>query len=46
MEAPEQMCEICTKLIIKTPERRQPRRSGVFIVVNFEHISHIFLVFP
>ena len=34
-------CEICSKLTIKTPERR---RSGVFIV-NFEHISHLFLVF-
>ena len=33
-------CEICSKLTIKTPERR----SGVFIV-NFEHISHRFLVF-
>ena len=37
-------CEICSKLIIKTPERRQCRCSGVFIV-NFEHISHLFLVF-
>ena len=27
-----------------TPERRYWRRSGVFIV-NFEHISHLFLVF-
>ena len=35
-------CEICSKLTIKTPERR--RRSGVFIV-NFEHISHLVLVF-
>ena len=32
------------KLTIKTPERHQRRRSGVFIV-NFEHISHLFLVF-
>ena len=32
-------CEICSKLTIKTPERRQWRLSGVFIV-NFEHISH------
>ena len=32
-------CEICSKLTIKTPER-----LGVFIV-NFEHISHLFLVF-
>ena len=37
-------CEICSKLTIKTPERRQWRRSGVFIV-NFEHISHLGLVF-
>ena len=32
------------QLTIKTPERCQWRRSGIFIV-NFEHISHIFLVF-
>ena len=37
-------CEICSKLIIKTPERRQWHRSCVFIV-NFEHISHLVLVF-
>ena len=36
--------EICSKLTIKTPERRHCRRSGVFIV-NFEHTSHLFLVF-
>ena len=29
-------CEICSKLIIKIPERR----SGIFIV-HFEHISHL-----
>ena len=34
-------CEICSKLTIKIPERH---RFGVFIV-NFEHISHLFLVF-
>ena len=34
-------CEICSKLTIKTPERR---RFGVFIV-NFETISHLVLVF-
>ena len=34
-------CEICSKLTIKTSERR---RSGVFIV-NFEHISYLVLVF-
>ena len=37
-------CEICSKLAIKTPERRRWRHSGVFIV-NFEHISHLVLVF-
>ena len=37
-------CEICSKLTIRTPERRQLRHSGVFIV-NFEHISHLVLVF-
>ena len=37
-------CEICSKLTIKTPERRYWRRSGVFIV-NFEHISHLVLMF-
>ena len=37
-------CEICSKLTIKTPERRQWRHSDVFIV-NSEHISHIFSVF-
>ena len=38
------MCEIYSKLTIKTPERRHRRRSGVFIV-NFELILHIVLVF-
>ena len=37
-------CEICSKLTIKTPERGQWPRSGVFIV-NFYHISHLVLVF-
>ena len=32
------------KVNINTPERRQWRRSGVFIV-NFEHIPHVVLVF-
>ena len=32
------------KVTIKIPERYQRRRSGVFIF-NFEHISHLFLVF-
>ena len=34
IETLEKKCEICSKLTIKTPERRQLRRSGVFIV-NF-----------
>ena len=37
-------CEICSKLTIKTPERRQWHLSGV-VIVNFEHISHLLLVF-
>ena len=39
------MCEIGSKLTIKTTEQRHLRRSGVFIV-NFEPILHIILVFP
>ena len=33
-------CEICSDLTIKTPERRQWRRTGDFIV-NFGHILHL-----
>ena len=36
-------CEMF-KVNMKTPERRQRRRSGVFIV-NSEHISLIFVAF-
>ena len=36
-------CQKCLKLTIKTPERRHWYRFGVFIV-NFEHISHLFVV--
>ena len=36
-------CEICSKLTRKIPERRQWRRSGVFIV-KFEHISSVYTV--
>ena len=39
------MCEICSKLTIKTSERCQWRRSSVFNV-SFEQVSHIFLVSP
>ena len=35
--------EICSKLTITIPERHHCHHSGVFIV-NFEHISHLFLV--
>ena len=38
------MCEICSKLKIKIPERRHRRGSGVFIV-NSEQVSLIVLVF-
>ena len=38
------MYETCSKLTIKTTERRRWCRLGVFIV-NFEHISYLVLVF-
>ena len=34
------MCEICSRLIIKTTERRHRRYFRVFIG-NFEQVSHI-----
>ena len=37
-------CEICSKLTIKIPERRQCRRCGI-VIANFEHISHLVLEF-
>ena len=37
-------CGRCSKLTIKTPERRQWHRSGVF-VINLEYISRLVLVF-
>ena len=37
-------CKICSKWTIKTPEQRQWRRSGG-LIFNFEHISHLSLVF-
>ena len=40
-ETLEQRCEICSKLTIKLPKRRQwPRFEG--FIVNFEHISHLY----
>ena len=39
------MCEISSKLIIKTSKRRQWHLSGVFNV-NFEQISDIVFAFP
>ena len=42
MEIP--VCEICSKLAIKTSERRYLRRSGVFID-NFKQILYIVLAF-
>ena len=44
IETLEQGVKYVLKLMIKTPERRHWRRSGIFIV-NFEHISHLVLVF-
>ena len=38
------MREILSKLTIKTLERRHWRRSG-FLIVNFEHISRLVLLF-
>ena len=36
--------EMCSKLTIKIPERRQWRRSRI-IFINFKHISDLVLVF-
>ena len=38
------MCEICSNFTIKKPERHHRRWSGV-LIVNFEQISQIVLVF-
>ena len=38
-------CKICLKLPTETPEQSQWRLSVVFII-NFKHISQLFLVFP
>ena len=44
IETVEQSVKICSKSMIKTPERRKWRRSGVFIV-DFERVSHFVLLF-
>ena len=36
--------EICSLLTVKTPQRCQWHLSGI-LIVNFENISHLFLVF-
>ena len=36
--------DICSKLTIKTPERHQWRHFGI-VIDDFEHISHLVLVF-
>ena len=41
---PRKRCDICSKITAKMLERRQWCHSGVF-TVNFENISHLFLVF-
>ena len=43
IETLEQGVKYAQKLSITTPEQRQWRRSGVFIV-DFEHVSHLALV--
>ena len=43
-KVPIETCELCLKLTIKTSERRQGRRFGVFIA-NIERVSHVFLSF-
>ena len=40
-ETLEQRCEVCSKLIMKTPRRRHWRRRFGIFTVNFEHISHL-----
>ena len=44
IEIIEKGCEIYLKLTIETPERHHWRSSDVFII-DFEHISDLFLVF-
>ena len=42
IETAIKMCEICSKLTIKTVERRH---HSIVFVVNFEHILHLYVVF-
>ena len=44
-ENTKRMCEICSKLTVKTTEPRQWPLSDV-VIVNFEQISHTVLAFP
>ena len=44
IETLEQGAKCVLSLTVKTAERRHWDRSAIFIV-NFEHISHLFLVF-
>ena len=44
-KVPSKLAITCSKLTIKIPERRHWRRYVIFIV-NFEHSSHLVLVFP
>ena len=44
IEIQEKGVILCLNLTMKTPKRRHGRRSGVFIV-NFEHVSLLFLMF-
>ena len=41
------MCEICSDVTMKTPERRQCHRQwrhSVAFIVNFQHVTHLVLV--
>ena len=45
METRKKMCKTCSKLTIKSPERRNRLCSAIF-TDNFEQIPHIVLAFP
>ena len=45
METQKKNCEIYWQLTVKVPERPQWLRICAFFI-NFEHISHIVMVFP